>query len=265
MARYKEVAADLRERIKRGEYEVGGTLPKYEDLTAAYSVGRGVVSSALAVLEREGLIRPIKRRGIVVLNWNVARRRIARGQLVTRNPHTVGYVFPAASRRDEKWTPHGRPHREYAPVPDRVAELMGVEPGIAALRRRRVMSPAGEPPFQLVDTWLSAAAVRDAPRIAEASTGPGGYLDRLEEAGHGPISWTEYIRTRMPSREEAQLLEISQEMPVLETVVLGSSAKTGGVIEVTVRVIPGDRVELVSELRRDESASWPTAPVTPAP
>ncbi|MGW7711603.1 GntR family transcriptional regulator [Streptomyces sp. NPDC054771] len=264
MARYEEVAADLRDRIKAGEYEVGGTLPRYEDLTATYSVGRGVVSAALTVLEREGLVRPIKRRGIVVLDWSITRRRIARGQLVTRDPRR-GYVFPAASRPDEKWVPHGRPHREYVPAPERIAELLGVEPGIATLRRRRVTSPAGEPPFQLVDTWLSAEAVRDAPKIADASTGPGGYLDRLEEAGHGPISWTEYILPRMPSREEAHLLEISQEMPVLEAVILGESAKTGGVVEVTVRVIPGDRVELVSKLCRAESAAWPTDPVSPTP
>lgn len=262
MARYEEVAADLRERIKGGEYEVGGTLPKYETLTATYGVGRGVVSAALALLEREGFIRPIKRKGIVVLDWRILRRRIARGQLVTRNPHT-GYVFPAASRPDERWTPHGRPFREYAAAPDRVAELLGVEPGAETLRRRRVTSPAGEPPFQLVDTWLTDEAVRDAPQIAEASTGPGGYLDRLEESGHGPIVWTEFIRTRMPSREEAQLLEISPEMPVLETAIVGKSAKAQQVIEVTVRVIPGDRVELVSELRRDKSASWPTVPVVP--
>ncbi|MEJ1202873.1 MULTISPECIES: GntR family transcriptional regulator [unclassified Streptomyces] len=264
MARYEEVAAELRSRIRGGEYEVGGTLPRYEDLTAVYGVGRGVISAALAVLEREGLVRPIKRRGIVVLDWRIGRRRIARGQLVTRNPHT-GYVFPAASRPDERWVLHGRPFRERLPAPDRVAELMGIEAGAETLRRRRVTSPAGEPPFQVVDTWLSEQAVRDAPQIADASTGPGGYLDRLEEAGHGPISWTEFIRTRMPSREEAQLLEISEEMPVLETAIVGKSAKDGSTIEVTIRAIPGDRVELVSELRRDKTASWPTTPVSPAP
>ncbi|MFJ8195221.1 GntR family transcriptional regulator [Streptomyces sp. NPDC096094] len=263
MARYEEVAADLRTRIRGGEYEVGGTLPRYEDLTAMYGVGRGVISAALAVLEREGLVRPIKRRGIVVLDWRIERRRIARGQLVTRNPR-AGYVFPAASRPDERWVPHGRPFRERLPAPERVAELMGIEAGTETLRRRRVTSPAGEPPFQVVDTWLSEEAVRDAPQIAEASTGPGGYLDRLEEAGHGPISWTESIRTRMPSREEAQLLEISEEMPVLETAIVGKSAKDGTTIEVTIRAIPGDRVELVSELRRDKTASWPTDPVSPA-
>ncbi|MFH9090934.1 GntR family transcriptional regulator [Streptomyces sp. NPDC017673] len=264
MARYEEVAADLRSRIRGGEYEVGGTLPRYEDLTAMYGVGRGVISAALAVLEREGLVRPIKRRGIVVLDWRIERRRIARGQVVTRNPR-AGYVFPAASRPDERWVPHGRPFRERLPAPERVAELMGIEAGTETLRRRRVTSPAGEPPFQVVDTWLSEEAIRDAPQIAEASTGPGGYLDRLEEAGHGPISWTEFIRTRMPSREEAQLLEISEEMPVLETAIVGKSAKDGATIEVTIRAIPGDRVELVSELRRDKSASWPTDPVSPTP
>ncbi|NKQ28042.1 GntR family transcriptional regulator [Streptomyces galbus] len=264
MARYEEVAADLRSRIRGGEYEVGGTLPRYEDLTATYGVGRGVISAALAVLEREGLVRPIKRRGIVVLDWRIERRRIARGQLVTRNPRT-GYVFPAASHPGERWPPHGRPFRERLPAPERVAELMGIEVGTETLRRRRVTSPAGEPPFQVVDTWLSEAAIHDAPQIAEASTGPGGYLDRLEEAGHGPISWTEFIRTRMPSREEAQLLEISEEMPVLETAIVGKSAKNGATIEVTIRAIPGDRVELVSELRRDKSASWPTEPVSPTP
>ncbi|MFE6632602.1 GntR family transcriptional regulator [Streptomyces rochei] len=264
MARYEEVAADLRTRIRGGEYEVGGTLPKYEELTTTYGVGRGVISSALAILEREGLVRPIKRRGIVVLDWRVERRRIARGQLVTRSPR-VGYVFPAASRPDERWVSHGRPFRERLPAPERVAELMDIEAGAETLRRRRVTSPAGEPPFQVVDTWLSEEAIRDAPQTAEASTGPGGYLDRLEESGHGPISWTEFIRTRMPSREEAQLLEISEEMPVLETAIAGRSARSGKVIEVTIRAIPADRVELVSELRRDRTASWPTDPVSAAP
>ncbi|MEU0002383.1 GntR family transcriptional regulator [Streptomyces microflavus] len=264
MARYEEVAADLRTRIKGGEYDVGGTLPRYEELTATYGVGRGVISAALAILEREGLVRPIKRRGIVVLDWRIERRRIARSQLVTRNT-TTGYVFPAASHPDERWMSHGRPFRERLPAPERVAELMDIEAGTETLRRRRVTSPMGEPPFQVADTWLSEAVIRDAPQIAEASTGPGGYLDRIEEAGHGPISWMEFIRTRMPSREEAQLLEISQEMPVLETAIVGKSAKSGETIEVTIRVIPADRVELVSELRRDKTASWPKAPVSPAP
>jgi GntR family transcriptional regulator len=142
-----------------------------------------------------------------------------------------------------------------APVP--VAEAFGVEVGSEVLRRRRVMSPEGEVPFQLVDTWISPDGVADAPQVAEISTGPGGYLDRLEEAGHGPISWTETIRARMPTAEEARLLNIPAALPVLETIIIGTSARTQRPIEVTMRVIPSDRVELVSDLRRAASAAWP--------
>lgn len=222
-----------------------------------------MVASAIAVLEREGLVRPVKRTGLVVLDWRRERRRIARGQLVTRDP-ARGYIFPAASRPDEPWEVHGRPFRAYVAAPSRVAELLAVEEGMPTLRRRRVTSPAGETPFQLVDTWIHPDAVRDAPQVAEPATGPGGYIDRIEESGHGPISWHEYTRVRMPDREESQLLEISQELPVLEIALIGVSSKTQRAVEATIRVVPSDRVELVSELRRAKSATWPTKPVRPA-
>lgn len=262
MPRYEQVADDLRTRIHAGEYAIGTTLPQYAELTETYGVGRGVISSALQILEREGLIRIVKRAGIKVLDWRVQRRRIGRGQMVMRDPQR-GYVFPAASRADEPWMVHGKAVRSYEPAPERVAEFLGIEAGIATLRRRRVTSPTGEPPFQVVDTWLSAEAVRDAPKVGEANTGPGGYIDRLEEAGHGPIQWTEHARGRTPTREEAALLDISPESTVVELVLVGQSPKLGRPVDVTVRVIPADRLELVTELRRDESAQWPVQPVTP--
>jgi len=264
MPRYEQVADDLRARIRAGEYAIGGNLPTYAQLTEIYGVGRGVISSALGLLEREGLIRVVKKAGIRVLDWSIERRRIGRGQTVMRDP-ARGYVFPAASHAGEPWVVHGRAVRSYEPVPERVASLLGIEPGIATLRRRRVTSPADEPRFQIVDTWLSPEAVRDAPRAADADTGPGGYIDRLEEAGHGPIQWTEHARARTPSDEEAGLLDISPESAVLELVLVGMSPTLGRPVDVTVRVIPADRVELVTELRRDESAQWPVEPVTPRP
>ncbi|MFJ4418860.1 GntR family transcriptional regulator [Streptomyces sp. NPDC088925] len=264
MPRYEQVADDLRTRIHEGEYAIGSKLPTYAELTTTYGVGRGVIASALTVLEREGLVRIVKKAGIRVLDWRVQRRRISRGQLIFRDPRR-GYVGPAAASPDEPWDTHGKPVTSYEPVPERIAELLGVEAGIAVLRRRRVTSPAGEPPFQVVDTWLSAEAVRDAPKAAAAQTGPGGYLDRLEESGHGPLTWTEYGRGRLATREEASLLDVSADAPVFELVWTGRSAQTERIIEVTSRVIPADRVELVSELRRDESATWPVEPVTPRP
>lgn len=252
---YRELAELLRGQIEGGEYPPGAALPPIQDLMERYRLARQTVRAAINQLSSEGLVRTAPRRGTVV-QARTERRRITRSQVVTRS--TAGmYVFPAASYPDEVWQTHGTPNRSLQPAPARVAEIFNVEPGSEVLRRRRVMSPEEEPPFQIVDTWLSPQAVEDAPRIADKSTGPGGYLDRLEEAGHGPITWTETTRTRMPSEEEARLLEIATSMPVMEMTLVGRSGRTQDALEVTIRVIPGDRVELVSELVRDASAAWP--------
>ncbi|QLJ06704.1 GntR family transcriptional regulator (plasmid) [Streptomyces sp. NEAU-sy36] len=256
----REVADDLRKRVLNGEKQPGETLATIAELTERYDVARETARAAANMLAAEGLLRSVHRRGFVVQD-RVRRRRIRRGQVVTRNPH-YGYVFPATHDPSEKWAPIGTPYRSLEAAPELVATTFGVEVGSSVLRRRRVMAPVGEPAFQLVDTWISPAAVADAPQVAEPSTGPGGYLDRLEEAGHGPISWREIIRVRMPSAEEAKLLEISQAMPVFEVAMTGYSGRDDQPIEVTIKVIPSDRVELCTDLIRGDSAAWPVQPVT---
>lgn len=252
---HSELAQLLRGRIERGEIRAGDTLPPITDLMDEYSVSRSTVRSAITQLASEGVVRTAGRKGTFV-QPRPERRRIRRSQIVTRSSAGM-YVFPAASYADEIWVTHGVPKASYEPAPRVVTDKFEVEAEARVLRRRRVMSPEGEPPFQIVDTWLSPQAVADAPRIAEPSTGPGGYLDRLEEAGHAPIEWTESTRARMPSSEEARLLEMPTALPVLEIVLVGRSGRDNQPLEVTIRVIPADRVELVSELVRDESAAWP--------
>lgn len=252
---YRELAELLRGRIEGGEYLPGHPLPSITELMETWDLARQTVRAAINQLASEGLVRTAGRKGTFI-QARTERRRIRRSQVVTRSSAGM-YVFPAAGYADEAWQTHGSPVRSFEPVPETVAEILGIPAGSDVLRRRRVMSPEEEPPFQIVDSWLSPQAVEDAPRIAEKSTGPGGYLDRLEEAGHGPISWVETTRARMPSDEEARLLEIPTALPVMEMILVGRSGRTGEPLEVTIRVIPGDRVELVSELVRDASAAWP--------
>jgi GntR family transcriptional regulator len=252
--KYMAIADELRERITSGAYPPGTTLPGYEALTGEFGVGRGVIRSALEVLEGEGLVSVVKRRGITVRERG-ERRRLRRGTQVTRDP-AKGYVFPAAAGPDEPWMAHGKPKREMVAIPHRPADLLKVSAGDMVLRRRRVTSPTGEPPFQLVDTWIHPRGVADAPQVAEARTGHGGYLDRLEEAGHGPITWVEYMRVRMPTPEEARLVEMPDAMPALELARVGTSGADRLPIEVTMCVIPADRVEVVTNLRRAPSAQW---------
>lgn len=257
----RQVADDLRVRLLNKDKQPGETIT-VQELAEHYDVARETARAAANMLASEGLLKPVMRRGFVVQD-RVRRRRIRRGQTITRNPH-YGYVFPATHDPSEKWAPIGTPFRSFEAPPALVSETFDVAADTLVLRRRRVMAPEGEPAFQLVDTWLSPQAVADAPQVAEPSTGPGGYLDRLEEAGHGPISWREIIRVRMPSQEEARLLEIAQALPVFEIAMTGYSGRNDQPIEVTVKVIPSDRVELCTDLIRGESAEWPVSPVTPA-
>ncbi len=265
-AKYREIAAELRQKIESGQYAPGSNLPGYGELTSTYGVGRGVISSALSLLEADGLIQVVKKRGIMVRH-GTARLRRPRGNLVKRNVATdnPGYSFPSATGQ-EVWKHHVKPQASFEPLNDqRIAKLLGVPVGTKVMRRFRVTGPESEPPFQINISWIHPRGVEAVPEVASQAPGPGDWLYRLEKAGHWPISWMEIHRARMPTKEEASLLEIPTGLPVLEIVRVGTSGDDGQPIEVTEYIVASDRVETVHVLHRDDSAQapWPEDPDGP--
>ncbi|RJL20199.1 GntR family transcriptional regulator [Bailinhaonella thermotolerans] len=259
-SRYLDIAGQIRTRIEAGEWEPGAKLPRLDDFAVEYEANRDTIGRAIAALESEGYVWAVQGRGIIVRHGMMRLRR-PRGNLVKRNTATgnPGYSFPSASSA-EVWKHHVPPVAEYATLNDsRIAKLLGVPVGSSVMRRWRVTGPESEPPFQINISWIHPRGVADAPEVAEQAPGPGDWLYRLERAGHWPISWTEIHRARMPSKEEASLLEIPTSLPVLEIVRVGRSGRDGQPIEVTEYVVASDRVETVHVLHRDESAEapWP--------
>jgi GntR family transcriptional regulator len=55
-ARYRQIAAELRLAVDRGEYPVGSALPSEGELVSRYRVARGTVRQAIALLEHEGVV-----------------------------------------------------------------------------------------------------------------------------------------------------------------------------------------------------------------
>ncbi len=253
------IADDIRSKIANGILREGDRLPTLPELQATYGCSSTIAREAVRLLQQRGLV--VTRQGSGSYVRPIPRRRVLRGRLVRRDP-ARGYIMPAATGADEPWQTHGQPQATTLPAPPTVADILGIDAGTPAVRRRRVTSPAGEEPFQIADTWIHPGGVSDAPQAGAPDTGPGGYLDRLEEAGHGPITWTERLRIRVPTAEEARLLSISTALPVAELARIGASARWGRPIEVTICVIPGDRVEVLTDLERDASARWPTIPVS---
>ncbi len=256
-SRYLDIASSIRERILGGEWAPGARLPRLNDFAAQYGANRDTVGRAVAVLEAEGYVWAVQGRGIAV-RYGTVRPRRPRGDLVKRNERATGYSFPSASGQ-EVWGRHGEAVSGSVRLDDpRIAKLLGVQPGSDVLRRFRVTGPVSEAPFQINTSWIH-------PRVAEVVAGvdadpaAGEWLCRIEKAGHWPIGWLEIHRARTPSKDEATLLEISTNLPVLEIVRVGTSGSDGQPVEVTEYVVASDRVETVHVLHRDDSAQrpWP--------
>jgi GntR family transcriptional regulator len=265
--KYREIADDLRGRLDREEWASGEVLPRHADLAAEYEVSRNVIAAAVKVLEGEGRLWAVPKRGTVVQPPS-PRGRIQRGSVVVRDALGIvtgmdvpqgSYSFPS-SAHGRTWVTHGSPIASTEPIPERPAELLSVEPEAPVLRRRRVTSPKDEAPYQISETWVHPDAVAEAPRVADPNPGPGGVLDRLEESGHGPISWHEIARARTATHDEALLLQIPEGTVVQEIARVGVSAKTEAAVEVTMFVVPADRVEIVTAIERAPSARWPRNP-----
>lgn len=69
-SRHEHVAAELRQRITRGDYAIGQPLPTESALCAEFDVSRGPVRQALATLKNEGLIRVSRGKPAVVRSHN---------------------------------------------------------------------------------------------------------------------------------------------------------------------------------------------------
>src|SRR4030081_626972 len=63
---YRQGAAALRAGIEGGAYLPDTTLPKQTDIARTFVVNVGTVRKAVALLEAEGLVTPVRRRGTVV-------------------------------------------------------------------------------------------------------------------------------------------------------------------------------------------------------
>ncbi|KAF0649606.1 hypothetical protein K701_12195 [Streptomyces fradiae ATCC 10745 = DSM 40063] len=69
-------------------------------------------------------------------------------------------------------------------------------------------------PALLATSYLPADPVAGS-AITQQETGPGGIYARLAELGYKPVHFREEIRSRMPSQEEANRLQLSMGTPVI--------------------------------------------------
>lgn len=244
---YQALADTLRTAINNGTYQPGDTLPKLTELMAQHQISKDTAIKAVAVLEREGLVQAVRRRGTVVLDRAVPQPRL-RSREVYRDE--IGYYF---DRQAQPWRALAPTRIAYEVPPRDLAALLGVEPGVEQLVRNRVMGdPETREAKQLAASWLPANLTRGT-ILEQADTGHGGIYDRLEEMGHGPLEWQEIVTCRMPSAAEVELLAAPPGVP-LQRVLRLTLSPAGRVLEVNDTVWRADLFAIGYELTRHDSA-----------
>jgi GntR family transcriptional regulator len=228
--RYAQVVAEIKKRIERDTYPRGSLLPSEHQLVDEFGVSRPTIVKALSVLRVDGWIDTQQGKGSFVRGKpaleDAERTRPARDVIEVAEVDLAGQLVQAGVKL----------------APPHVVALLGLEPGARAFVRQRLLTDDAEP-VELASAWLplDLAAGTDL-----ASPDLLGESIRAHLASRKKIRLDhaiEQITARHPTGEEAELLHLSPDAPVLSVVVTAYDA-TGKPIEVSDLVLPGQRHEI---------------------
>jgi GntR family transcriptional regulator len=132
---YRTVAMELRDRIKRGIYRPGQSVPTEADLVQEFGVSGITVRRAIRDLVLEGLLRGRRGAGVFVCE----RRRVVR---------SLGGDFRASLGEEIRRAGEEPGIRELAcelvAVPDEMARRLGLRPGARVYRHEKLVLAGGE-------------------------------------------------------------------------------------------------------------------------
>lgn len=243
---FRQVAADLREKITKGHYAAGDQLPSERELVDVYDVSRPTIRDAVNMLRSEGLVTSEHGRGVFV-RPPASIQRIARARLsrAARERNQGAFLADAAARG---FTPSTSVKVRFEQADARTAMHLNIDEGAEITVRDRVMRADGLV-VQLAVSRLPRELTRGTV-IEDVDTGPGGAYARLEEAGHTLEFFAEHVGARMPTPQEASLLQLGDGVPVV-TVTRVAYGADGKPLEMNDMVLAADRYELSYEWAAD--------------
>jgi GntR family transcriptional regulator len=243
---FRQVAADLREKISAGQYAPGERLPSERELVDTYGVSRPTIRDAVNVLRTEGIVTAEHGRGVFVRPPSSI-QRLSRSRLsrAARERNQGAFLADAASRG---FTPSTSVKIRFEQADDRTADHLAIDPGDEVTVRDRVMRANGLV-AQLAVSRLPRTLTRGT-AIEEVDTGPGGAYARLEEAGHVIASFVEHVGARMPTPDEATTLQLDEGTPVI-TVTRVAYGQDGTPLEMNDMVLAANIYEVSYEWLAD--------------
>jgi DNA-binding GntR family transcriptional regulator len=228
--KYAQVVAEIRRRIESGEYAPGSLLPSEHQLVDSFGVSRPTIVKSLSALRQDGWIETQQGKGSFVRGRpalaGAERTRPAQGILELPETQLSGSLIQAGVKL----------------APAYVTTLLGLDQGARAFLRQRLLSDDGEP-VELASVWLPLELAKGtdfaSPDLLGESVRQHLQARKKVRLDHA----VERISARKPTGEEAGLLGVAADAPVLNVVVTAYDAQARPV-HVTDIVLPGDRHEI---------------------
>ncbi|MCZ4123481.1 GntR family transcriptional regulator [Streptomyces sp. H39-S7] len=217
--KWRELADQLAEQIKNGDYIPGQQLPHIRTLVENGEGSKSTVHAAYKALEAEGLVTSSRGHGTVVRPQTPLKRigierydkakwrdgdevafiadRVASGRAYRRGEQTQSVTLIEATAA--------------------VAAAHGLAPGDQVYARARLVKE-GEQPTHTLTSYYRPEHV-EGTRIVDPSPGPagrGGGFRVLYDAGYEIDHMREELFARVPTPEETKLLQLPAGEPVVE-------------------------------------------------
>jgi GntR family phosphonate transport system transcriptional regulator len=228
---WRQIAGKLQQDITDGTYVVGGRLPTEAQLSRHFGVNRHTVRRALEELSRSGLVRVEQGRGSFVAE-DVLEYAV--------EPRTR---FTEWIRRHNK-EPSGRVLQLKETLADaQVAGSLGIRAGGHVVLLERLGLADGRP-VGLTSHYFPAARLRG---ILEALRTHSRITEALQAVGIADyLRQTTRVTARLPGAEEAELLRMPRNRPLLVTENINVD-RAGQVVEFAIGRFPTPRVQIVFE------------------
>jgi DNA-binding GntR family transcriptional regulator len=217
--KWRELADRLAEQIRSGQYAPGAQLPQIRDLVEAGEGSKSTVHAAYKALEAEGLVTSSRGHGTVVRERPPLKRLgIARyDKAKWRDGDEVAFIADrVASGRTYKRSEQTQTVSR-VPASASVAQAHGISEGAEVYARARVVKEGSQPTHTLTSYYLPKHV--EGTRIVDPTPGPagrGGGFRVLYDAGYEIDHMQETLFARVPTADEAQLLQLAPGEWVME-------------------------------------------------
>jgi GntR family transcriptional regulator len=235
---HRQIAAQLRARIRRGDWAAGERLPSIPAIAQMYGVAKQTVQRTIDQLRIEGLLITKPGSGTYVRGTRRRLNRLSRGRYGIQR----GYHADLAARYRQQLVEVGR-----SPAPAEVADAFGVDEGTELVVRRHLVRTQ-DAPVEAGASWLLPRDASGTGLERMQAFGRPLYQEVEEVTGRRYATATDQVTARLPSREEAEILQIRPDTPVLHLLHVAYDPEHRP-IEVAVATWPGPMTALTEEYR----------------